>query len=226
MCSLSLMSIKWFVRQKREIRSEKVSITNPVISHEGMVCIKSLFHLSPPRSHSPEFQLSSVTYNWSEVIESHFSQGFEMSLLSWSGSNRSHMQWVRRKAILKQKNPSLGLMTLGSFSHLSVFILETVWGCMSYFLLDVTKLWGRKPCFIHRRDGISDKQMVMSEAIKFSSRGPVRWFVVDWFAFPFVILNYFWVPSTVRHTSDEMKNHMKEFDLNWVFCGHWKTSWS
>jgi hypothetical protein len=129
--------------------------------------------LSPflPPSHSPELQLSSVTYNWTDDIKSHFSQGFQMSFWSWSGSNRSHMLWVRRKAILKQKNPSLGLMTLRKFCHFDAFILASVWRLSGLLLPPYdSKLWRREAQIIHREDSISDKQMSMSVAIKFSSK--------------------------------------------------------
>ena len=108
-------------------------------------------------------------------MESHFSQGFEMSLRSWSGGNRNHVLWVRRKAVLKQKNPFLGLMTLGKVSHFSVLFLEAVGGCLGYVFLYVTSSCegGNHILSTERIVSVISKWL-MSGAIKFSSRTPDR----------------------------------------------------
>lgn len=38
-------------------------------------------------------------------MESHFSQGFEMSLWSWSGSNRNHMLVGQGESYLETEEP-------------------------------------------------------------------------------------------------------------------------
>lgn len=114
----------WAVSALQDKR-EKAEVRFPL--QTWMVWIKFPLHFPPP-FHSSEPQCCLWHTTEEKTLESHFSQGFEMSLWSWSGGNWSHMPWVRRKPILKQKNPSLGPMTSVQFSHRGRFTLVAVRG--------------------------------------------------------------------------------------------------
>ena len=89
------------------------------------------------------------------------------------------------------------------------FFLEAMWGLFGIHVpLCHSKLWvGVTTYYPHRARTVSViSKWLMSGAIKFSSRAPDRWFAVGWFAFPFVILNSFWLPNTLKQESDGMRD--------------------
>ena len=79
------------------------------------------------------------------------------------------------------------------------FSLEAVWGLLGLrFPLCLLVCEGSNHILSTERIVSVISKCLMSGAIKFSSRAPDRWFVVGWFAFPFVILNSFWLPNTLK----------------------------
>lgn len=66
-------------------------------------------------------------------------------------------------------------MTLGNVSHFNAFFLEAMWGCLGYFFLSVALNYaGHNHILSIRRMVSVISKWLMSVAIKFSSRTPVR----------------------------------------------------